>query len=250
MKKKILVIEDETIFCKLISRWLENNGYKVFTAPDGEAGLEIIKEEKPDLLLVDTLLPGMDGLQLSREIRCTDLISDTPIILMSAIYKDLHFVMQAKKIANDFIEKPFKEMELIRKIHALLPQEDDVVPLSPSYMVSVEAEKSKKISDQMETNLVVGVKEEKEIIPEVKEVNINLADNESKSQQGSNEDADSTGEFHIDLPDTENKSDEKSNEDIKISETTQRPIPNQKKSQSMDSIQKELDDLFNMTKKK
>jgi hypothetical protein len=175
---------------------------------------------------------------------------------MSAIYKDLQFVTQAKKIANDFIEKPFKEIELIRKINKLLPSEDDIIPPSPSYMVSMEAEKSKEMSDKMESDLVVEVNKT-EIQPGSNKITIDIPTHEPemlKESQPTGERAEEGGEptkeFHIHLQDAENNQDEESNEEIKVSKAILDSTTSHKKSQSIESIQKELDALFKMTKKK
>jgi len=238
MKKKILIIDDEIVFCKLISRWLEKNNFKVVTVHTGESGLEMLANEKFDLLLVDTLLPGMDGTQVCTLIRENSLYFETPIILMSAIYKDLGFVMQAKKIANDFIEKPFKEEEIVDRIKYLLLHGDtnpeEPYELKPQPVKEKETEikidlpPSEKVEATKRSKKKDPVKKEKSSKPKIQtqeEISIKLPDN------------------HIDIT-----SDTKDNTKSPVKSKVTKSIS--KKSKTVKSIQKELDDLYKLAKPK
>lgn len=115
--KKILVIEDDYNICDLISIYLKKEGYDVLGAQDGEKGLSIFKEEAPDLVILDIMLPKMDGWDLCREIK---KISDIPIIMLTAKGETFDKVLGLKLGADDYMVKPFDPKELIARIDAVL----------------------------------------------------------------------------------------------------------------------------------
>lgn len=117
MSQKIVVIEDEPEFLQLMEGWLSHAGYKVATANNGEDGLEKIKSFRPDLIILDALVPGMTGVELVEEIqRQTENISKIPIIMMSGreSMRDLSGEIFA------FIAKPFTLIEMAEKIKEAL----------------------------------------------------------------------------------------------------------------------------------
>ena len=115
---KILVIEDETNIRELISYNLTNNTYKVIEAEDGLQGLEMSIKEKPDLILLDLMLPGMNGLDICKELR--DRGSKIPIIILTAKNEDIDKVMGLEFGADDYMTKPFSVHELMARIKAVL----------------------------------------------------------------------------------------------------------------------------------
>lgn len=114
MAKKILVVEDEAIILKVLKSRLTNCGYTILIAEDGEAAYKLIKEQKPDLVLLDLRLPIMDGEEVCRLVRRDEKLRHIPIILLTA----------GDKIENlevtDFITKPFDFKELLDKIKKIL----------------------------------------------------------------------------------------------------------------------------------
>ncbi len=116
--QKILIIEDESNIRELISYNLTNNNYKVIEAEDGLQGLEMSIREKPDLILLDLMLPGKNGLDICKELR--DRGSKVPIIILTAKKEDIDKVMGLEFGADDYMTKPFSVHELMARIKAVL----------------------------------------------------------------------------------------------------------------------------------
>ena len=115
--KKILVVDDEKPISDIVKFNLTKEGFEVFTAFDGEEALEAFKEVQPDLILLDLMLPKLDGLDVAREIRKT---SDTPIIMVSAKDSEFDKVIGLELGADDYVTKPFSNRELLARIKANL----------------------------------------------------------------------------------------------------------------------------------
>lgn len=114
---KVLIVEDEPSLVETISYNLREEGYKVCTAADGITALDVMKNESPDLVLLDVMLPGVDGLEVCRLIRRE---SDVPIIMLTAKSREIDKVVGLEVGADDYITKPFGMMELIARIRAAL----------------------------------------------------------------------------------------------------------------------------------
>ena len=114
---KILVVDDELNICELLKLYLENEGYTVFTANDGQAAVTAFQQKAPDLVLLDIMLPKMDGWQVCREIRKT---SSAPIIMLTAKGDDMDKLIGFDHGADDYLTKPFNILELKARIRALL----------------------------------------------------------------------------------------------------------------------------------
>ena len=115
--KKILVVDDEKPISDIVKFNLTKEGFEVFTAFDGEEALESFKEVQPDLILLDLMLPKLDGLDVAREIRKT---SETPIIMVSAKDSEFDKVIGLELGADDYVTKPFSNRELLARIKANL----------------------------------------------------------------------------------------------------------------------------------
>lgn len=118
--EKILVVDDEEHIVKLIKFNLENNGYKVITANDGVKALSLAREESPGLVLLDLMLPLMDGYDVCREIRRDQVISNMPVIMITAKGEELDKVLGLELGADDYITKPFSVRELVARVKAVL----------------------------------------------------------------------------------------------------------------------------------
>lgn len=118
--KRILVVDDEEHIVELIKFNLEKNGYKVITADNGRDALAIAKEQQPDLVLLDLMLPGMDGLEVCKEIRKETSISNMPIIMITAKGEELDKILGLELGADDYITKPFSVRELVARSKAIL----------------------------------------------------------------------------------------------------------------------------------
>lgn len=118
MRGKILIIEDEEDLVKGLKINLEDEGYEVEWALDGESGLRKALEESPDLIILDILLPEMDGLEVCRELRRKNL--DVPILMLTAKSEEIDRVVGLEIGADDYITKPFSIRELLARIKAHL----------------------------------------------------------------------------------------------------------------------------------
>ncbi|WP_268912207.1 response regulator YycF [Lentilactobacillus sp. SPB1-3] len=117
MAKKILVVDDEKPIVDIEKFNLNKEGYEVYVAYDGEEALEQVKEVDPDLIILDLMLPKMDGLEVAREVRKT---KDTPIIMVTAKDSELDKVLGLELGADDYVTKPFSNRELVARVKANL----------------------------------------------------------------------------------------------------------------------------------
>lgn len=115
--KKILVVDDEKPISDIVKFNLVKEGYEVFTAYDGEEALEQVEEVEPDLIILDLMLPKIDGLEVCREIRKTH---DMPIIMVTAKDSEIDKVLGLELGADDYVTKPFSNRELVARVKANL----------------------------------------------------------------------------------------------------------------------------------
>lgn len=115
--KKILVVDDEKPISDIVKFNLTKEGYEVYTAYDGEEALEKVKEVEPDLILLDLMLPKMDGLEVAREVRKN---YDMPIIMVTAKDSEIDKVLGLELGADDYVTKPFSNRELVARVKANL----------------------------------------------------------------------------------------------------------------------------------
>lgn len=117
MANKILVVDDDLNICELLKLYLENDGYVVYTANDGKEAVDVFKNKTPDLVLLDIMLPKMDGWQVCREIRKT---SSAPIIMLTAKGETFDKVLGLELGADDYVVKPFDTKEVMARVKAVL----------------------------------------------------------------------------------------------------------------------------------
>lgn len=117
MSNKILVVDDDLNICELLKLYLENEGYTAYVANDGQAAVDMFNEKSPDLVLLDIMLPKMDGWQVCREIRKT---SSVPIIMLTAKGETFDKVLGLELGADDYVTKPFDSKEVMARIKAVL----------------------------------------------------------------------------------------------------------------------------------
>ena len=120
--KKILIIDDEGDLLKLARTRLEANGYKVLTLDSGDHAVEFAKHEKPDLILLDIVMPGKNGCDVCKELRADKATSGIPVIIFTAQYPEEEYVKtNTEEIgADDYILKPFDAKVLLAKIKFLI----------------------------------------------------------------------------------------------------------------------------------
>lgn len=124
--KRILVVEDEPSIVTLIKFNLEQAGFSVLTAEDGNTGLQLAVDESPDLIVLDIMLPGMDGIEICKTLRQEK--NTTPIVMLTARDDELDKVLGLELGADDYLTKPFSPRELVARIKAVLRrtnQEDE-----------------------------------------------------------------------------------------------------------------------------
>ncbi len=117
MNETILVVDDEPKILQLAKDYLVENGFKVLTSGDGVQALAIARREKPDLIVLDLMLPGMEGLDVCRAIRKE---SDVPIIMLTARVEEADQLIGLELGADDYITKPFSPRALVARVRALL----------------------------------------------------------------------------------------------------------------------------------
>jgi DNA-binding response OmpR family regulator len=117
----ILVVEDEMQLGRLIVRELEAAGFNVRHVPDGAAALEVFAEEPPDVVVLDWMLPGLDGLEVLRRLRQS---SPVPVLMLTARAEEVDRVIGLKVGADDYLTKPFGARELIARVRALLRRQE------------------------------------------------------------------------------------------------------------------------------
>jgi two-component system, OmpR family, phosphate regulon response regulator PhoB len=119
-KLQILVVEDESALVEILRYNLEKEGFTVFAAADGEAALEAITDHKPDLLILDWMLPHISGLEICRQLRRKPETRDLPIIMLTARGEEADRVRGLEVGADDYVAKPFSPSELIARVRAVL----------------------------------------------------------------------------------------------------------------------------------
>ena len=123
--KKILVVDDEALLVKGIRFNLQNDGYEVITGSDGVEAVELAQSQKPDLIVLDVMMPRMDGLTACSKIR---EFSDVPIILLTAKTTDMDKLLGFDQSADDYLTKPFNILELKARIRAMLRRSGGSAP--------------------------------------------------------------------------------------------------------------------------
>ena len=117
LRKSVLVVEDEENILAAIEYNLKRDGYRTLTATDGEEGLRKAREEGPDLLVLDVMLPGLDGFEVCRILR---QVSDVPILLLTAKDQEMDRVVGLELGADDYVVKPFSMREFLARVKAML----------------------------------------------------------------------------------------------------------------------------------
>ena len=121
MANKVLVVDDEKPISDIIKFNLEKEGYEVVTAFDGEEGLEKVESDQPDLIILDLMLPKIDGLEVAKRVRAKH---STPIIMVTAKDSELDKVLGLELGADDYVTKPFSNRELVARVKANLRRQD------------------------------------------------------------------------------------------------------------------------------
>ncbi len=147
LDRKILVVEDEEKISEVIVSYLENSGYQAIVAGNGEDALALYSEHRPELIILDLMLPGMSGEQVCETIRKT---SEVPIIMLTAKSDEEHIIGGLKLGADDYIAKPFSPRQLMARVEAVLRR--GIKP-TPSEGLVVLKDKHEVLNDGIAVNL-------------------------------------------------------------------------------------------------
>lgn len=120
MPQRILVVDDDRSIIKVIKVYLEQSGYQVLTASDGEEALHFLRRERPDLVILDVMMPNRDGWEVTRIVRADPGLAATPIIMLTARVEDTDKIIGLELGADDYVTKPFNMRELVARVKALL----------------------------------------------------------------------------------------------------------------------------------
>ncbi len=120
MTQRILIVDDDAQIIRLIRSYLEEAGFSVLTADDGDTALHAIRQDRPDLVVLDIMLPGMDGLELTRTLRGDKHLSAIPILLLTARVDDADRILGLELGADDYLTKPFNPREVVARVRAIL----------------------------------------------------------------------------------------------------------------------------------
>jgi len=156
--EKIFIVDDEEHILELLRFNFENSGYKVETATNGAEALQKIKADPPKLILLDLMLPGMDGYDVCKEIRKESTTQNIPIIMTTAKSEELDKILGLELGADDYITKPFSIRELLARVKAVLRRTNSsIVPekVFNAYNISVDFAKREVLNDGSRVDLTL-----------------------------------------------------------------------------------------------
>jgi DNA-binding response OmpR family regulator len=132
-ERTILVVDDEPSISEVVSIYLRRAGYRVVVASDGQTALEAIEKEAPDLVVLDLMLPRVDGLEITRRLRAD---GDTPIIMLTARREETDRVLGLEMGADDYVVKPFSPRELVSRVKAVLRRTRGSTPSGDAHVLT------------------------------------------------------------------------------------------------------------------
>jgi two-component system response regulator MtrA len=125
VRGRVLVVDDDQALAEMLGIVLRGEGFEPFFVEDGDKAMAAFREHKPDLVLLDIMLPGTDGIEVCRQIRAE---SGVPIVMLTARADTLDVVVGLESGADDYVMKPFKSKELVARVRARLRRKDDTAP--------------------------------------------------------------------------------------------------------------------------
>ena len=120
MAQRILVVDDDAQIARLVRTYLEKSGFEVLTAANGEDALHLIRAERPDLVVLDLMLPDRDGWDITRIVRRDEALKALPIIMLTARVEDTDRIVGLELGADDYVPKPFNPREVVARVRAVL----------------------------------------------------------------------------------------------------------------------------------
>ena len=135
MAQRILVVDDDRQIVRLVQSYLQQSGFTVLTAYDGEEALHALRREKPDLVVLDLMLPRRDGLEITRIVRNDEALAAIPILMLTARVEDVDKLIGLELGADDYLTKPFNPQEVVARVKAILRRSSGA--LKPSAIVQI-----------------------------------------------------------------------------------------------------------------
>src|SRR3712207_5066288 len=135
MRARVLVVDDDPALAEMLGIVLRGEGFDPSFVADGDAALGAFRREKPDVVLLDLMLPGTDGIEVCRQIRAE---SGVPIVMLTARSDTVDVVLGLESGADDYVVKPFKPKELVARVRARLRRTDEPTPRSEERRVGKE----------------------------------------------------------------------------------------------------------------
>lgn len=132
---RVLIVDDDHNIVRLIRAYLEQSGFSVLTAFDGETALHTLRREIPDLLVLDLMLPDVDGWEITRLMRADTTLNHIPVIMLTARVEDTDKIIGLEMGADDYITKPFNPREVVARIRAVLRRGQPATPAPQRYEV-------------------------------------------------------------------------------------------------------------------
>jgi two-component system alkaline phosphatase synthesis response regulator PhoP len=124
--QRILVVDDDREVVRLMRSYLEQADYKVLIAEDGDTALSVIRRERPDLILLDLMLPGRDGWEITRILRSDPVLTHIPVIMLTARVEDMDKILGLELGADDYVTKPYNPREVVARVRARLRTRQDL----------------------------------------------------------------------------------------------------------------------------
>ncbi len=230
-RRKVVIIDDSPIVRKMAEVALEEAGYEVYSAEDGEEGLRITKEVIPSVILVDFIMPKMSGYQFCQAINQDDELKNIPIILITAKGEDVGRKFLEKFGVIDYFIKPFKSSDLVDKVNSIVELQKTIFQPSDSEGEILVEEEEASLIAQEDTLSIESVKTfQRETTPKINSSEVQLADSLADS-------------FSLDIIETSEVEDTEQSIEVKMSETLE------DETLSIDSLkQLELDNAFDLAK--
>lgn len=125
-KQTVLIVEDEKDICNLLAYSFEAEGFKVFSSGNGNEGLELAKEKLPDIILLDLMLPGLDGLEISKILQRSPQTATIPILMLTAKGEEVDRIVGFELGAADYVVKPFSVREVLLRVRAILRRHEQL----------------------------------------------------------------------------------------------------------------------------
>ncbi len=153
---RVLIVDDEDDIIEFVSYNLKKEGYKVFNATNGKEAIKIAKEQLPHLIILDVMMPEMDGIETCRELRNNSTLADTIIAFFTARNEDYSQIAGFEAGADDYINKPIKPRLLISKVNALLRRHSNTKTFEPvlkTSSITIDSERFKVIINDREFDL-------------------------------------------------------------------------------------------------